>query len=353
MLKLANVGIIYDDIYLEHDTGNHPESADRLVETMKLINEKKVLEYQNVFLISPRPATIDEIAIVHKRDYIKYIEDFCKKGGGYLDGDTPCSSRSYEAALYAAGGGLTAAEKIKEGKIDYAIGLIRPPGHHAGRYTARGFCIFNNIVILAEFLLKDFNKIMILDIDAHHGNGTQDMTYDRKDILYFGIQQDGRTLYPGSGYPEEIGMKEGKGYNINAPLAPGSGDKSFNNIIDEVFIPVAKQYRPDFVLMSVGFDSHFSDPLTDLRLTTQGYRNIIHKVKNFVNEYCNKNLIILLEGGYNLRAISRSIVNIIYELADIPEEIHDEGDHEDEKIVRYTGELIKRIKSELNNYWKF
>ncbi|MHA1268722.1 MAG: histone deacetylase family protein [Candidatus Helarchaeota archaeon] len=350
---MGKTGVIYDDIFLTHDTGNHPECADRLIKTMELINKLNLFQKENILLIKPRPATIDEIAKVHKKEYIERIDKFCKNGGGYLDMDTPCSKNSYEAALYAAGAGLIAAEKIKEKEIDQAICLVRPPGHHAGRYTARGFCIFNNIVILAEYLLNEFNKIMILDIDAHHGNGTQDMTYDRKDILYFGIQQDGRTLYPGSGFPEEIGMKNGKGYNINAPMAPGSGDKSFDLIIDEIFIPVAKQYNPDYILISVGFDSHFSDPLTDLRLTTQGYRNIIKKVKDLSYDICDGKLIILLEGGYNLNAISRSIVNIIYELADIPDSISDEGTHEDNRMINYTNTLINRIKDELKSYWNF
>ncbi|MBD3226691.1 MAG: histone deacetylase [Candidatus Lokiarchaeota archaeon] len=350
---MKKVGIIYDPIFLKHDTGNHPECADRLIRTMDLIKEKKLLSYDNIKIIKPRPATIEEIETSHRLDYIEKIENLCKNGGGYLDADTRCSKDSYEAALHAAGAGLTAAEKIKSGEIDNAIGLVRPPGHHAGRYTARGFCLFNNIVILSEYLLKDYEKIMILDIDAHHGNGTQDMTYDRKDILYFGVQQDGRTLYPGSGYPEEKGMGKGKGFTVNAPLAPGSGDKSFEKIIDNFFIPIAKEYSPDFFLMSVGFDSHYSDPLTDLRLTTQGYRKIIKKVKDLANVICNGRLIILLEGGYNLDAISRSIVNIIYELGDISEKLVDKGKHEPDKIVNYTNELIKRIKSELKPYWKF
>ncbi|TFF90940.1 MAG: histone deacetylase [Promethearchaeota archaeon] len=349
---MANVGIIYDDIYLKHDTGNHPECADRLIRTMDLIKEKNLLSKDTIKLIKPRPATIAEIQKVHRKDYIERIDTFCKNGGGYLDADTPCSKDSYEAALYAAGGTLSAAEKIKAGEIDNAICLIRPPGHHAGRYTARGFCLFNNIVILSEYLLKYYEKIMILDIDAHHGNGTQDMTFDRNDILYFGMQQDGRTLYPGSGYPEEKGLGKGKGFTVNAPLAPGSGDKSFEMVVDKCFIPIAKQYKPDYFLMSVGFDSHYSDPLTDLRLTTQGYRNIIKKVKQLANEICDGRLIILLEGGYNLDAISRSIVNIIYELADMPEKLDDDGKHEPDKIINYTSELIKRIKSELQSYWE-
>jgi acetoin utilization deacetylase AcuC-like enzyme len=350
---MKNVGIIYDDIYLEHDTGGHPENANRLVETMKLIEDKNVLSHSNIQIIKPRSATLEEIRVVHKKEYIERIESFCKKGGGYIDGDTVCSKNSYKAALYAAGGALIAAEKIEAGEINYAIGLVRPPGHHAGRYSARGFCLFNNIVILAEYLLKKYEKIMILDIDAHHGNGTQDMTYDRKDILYFGMQQDGRTLYPGSGYPEEIGIGNGKGYNFNSPLLPGSGDKCFNTIIDEIFTPIIRQYNPDYLLMSVGFDSHYSDPLTNLRLTTQGYRSIIRKIKQLVDEICGSKLIILLEGGYNLSAISRSIVNMIYELADVSEELTDDGDHEDDRVVDYTQELIKRIKSELDDYWKF
>jgi len=350
---LGRIGIIYDDVYLQHDTGSHPERKERLIETMNLINKLNLFSKPNIELIKPRKATIDEIAVVHRRDYIERIEKYCKKGGGYLDADTPVSEGSYDAALYAAGGALTCAEKIDEGKIDYAFGLIRPPGHHAGRYTARGFCIFNNIVILAEYLLKKYEKIFILDIDAHHGNGTQDMTYDRNDILYFGIHQDGRTLYPGSGYPEEIGMGEGKGYTINAPLAPGSGDKSFDLIIDQVFSPVIEQYNPDYILVSVGFDSHFSDPLTDLRLTTQGYRAIIKRVKEEAEKLCDNKLILLLEGGYNLSAISRSVVNIIYELSDYPDSLTDDGKHEDDRMIRYTEELIKRIKSDLGPYWKF
>lgn len=353
---MVKTGILYSDEYLKHETGSHVESKDRLIATMKLLNERKVFEKENIILVKPEKAKIEDIKLVHQAIYIERIEDKCKAGGGWLDGDTIASEDTYEVALLASGGVNNTAKMIMEGKINNAICLVRPPGHHSREGNASGFCIFNNVAICARYLIKNYDnikRVLIFDHDAHAGNGTSYTFYDQSEVLLFNFHQHPRTLYPGTCYLDEIGEGEGKGYNFNMTMAPGSGEVHYLKIMDEILHPVMQQYKPDFVLVSAGFDSHQNDPITNLGFTVQGYGMIIKKLKEFAEEVCNGRLLITLEGGYNLDAISKGIYNEVMALTGIEDYIKESGSKISSDVDEFTDKLIEETKELFKDYWKF
>ncbi|MEX2682635.1 MAG: histone deacetylase family protein [Candidatus Sigynarchaeota archaeon] len=354
------VGIVYSPKYLDHQTGSHVESPERLVATMDLIKSEKLLESPKFRLIEPRTATIEEIKMIHDASMIEYArkQSLEAKGGSLklLDGgDTVVSERSFEVALLAAGGAITAADAVLSGEVSSAFALVRPPGHHANASRSSGFCIFNNMAILAEYLIKQkgFKRVGIFDIDLHHGNGTSEIFYDRNDVLFFSSHQDPRTQYPGTGFASDIGEGPGKGYNINAPLAPGAGDDVVQLIFSQVIKPVFEQYKPQILLGSFGGDAHYSDPLSGLSFTTQGYGHYVEGFKKIADKCCDGKMVILLEGGYRVKVLAQSIVNILNVLAG-QEMPFVEGEHESgESIMDYHINLAKKLQEHLKPYWTF
>lgn len=354
------VGIIYDKRYLQHETGSHVESRERLVATMDLIESEKLLASPDFKLIAPRPATIDEVRMVHDADMIERarIKAQQARDGGlqYLDmGDTVVSEHSYDVALLAAGGGMAAADAVLKGDVSSAFALVRPPGHHANASRSSGFCVFNNIAILAEYLLKKkgLEKVAIFDIDLHHGNGTSEIFYNRKDVLFFSSHQDPRTQYPGTGFASEIGEGAGKGYNINAPLAPGASDDVVQLVFAEVIKPIFEQYKPDILLGSIGGDAHFSDPLSGLSFTTGGYGRYVEGFKQIAEKCCGGKMVLLLEGGYRVKILAQIIVNILNVLAGKKMPFVENEQESGESLVDYHRNLAKKMQEHLKPYWKF
>jgi len=298
-------GLVYSPIYLEHDTGEHVENPRRLVTTIAHLKQTGIKE--KLVCLSPRTATIEELELVHAPDYISYIRSRVEKGGGWLDPDTITSPRSYEAALYAAGGVLVAVEAVMKGEVDNAFALIRPPGHHATRDRAMGFCIFNNVAVAARFVLSKFqlNRVLIVDFDVHHGNGTQDAFYDDNRVLYFSTHQ--YPFYPGTGSVEETGVGEGVGTTVNFPMSAGWGDEEYQRAFKEVLVPIAKRFKPDFILVSAGFDAHWADQLAMMRVSITGFAQITEILKELATELCQGRLVFALEGGYNLEVVARSV----------------------------------------------
>lgn len=298
-------GLVYDPIYLEHDTGDHVENARRLVDAMTYLEETGVRK--QLTNLPARPASLEELEMVHTPAYISYVKNKAEKGGGWLDPDTLMSPKSYQAALYAAGGVLVAVEEVMKAEVDNAFALVRPPGHHAVRDRAMGFCIFNSVAIAARFALNKFNlnRILIADFDVHHGNGTQDAFYADPAVLYFSTHQ--YPFYPGTGWMDETGTGEGEGTTVNFPMAAGWSDEEYLRAFHEVLVPVARRFQPQLILVSAGFDAHWSDQLAMMRVSITAFAQMARILKELAAELCQGRLVITLEGGYNLRVLACSV----------------------------------------------
>ncbi|WXG40820.1 MAG: histone deacetylase [Candidatus Freyarchaeum deiterrae] len=350
---MAKTGIIYHPDYLEHETGNHPENKKRLIVTMDFLKEKGVLDRPEIEMFSPEKAPTEIVALNHSMEYIEHVNHLSERGGGMLDPDTVVSARTFEVALRAVGGALLGAEKIKKGEVENSFALVRPPGHHATYDHGHGFCIFNNIAILSRYMLKNWGvkRILIVDFDAHHGNGTQDSFYDSPNVLYFTLQQWG--IYPGSGWYQEIGEKEGKGYTVNVPLPWGTDDESYLFALRELLYPIADQYNPEFILVSAGFDSHYSDTLTSMNISSAGHGKIMETILDIAKQKCGGKVAVLLEGGYSLPALPQSIFNVISRMADLGEFLEDDQPKSEPRTREEVQRLVDEIKKVLKPYWKF
>ncbi len=302
---MAKVGLVYDPLYLWHDTGAHPESALRLTSIMHLLIEAGLTS--RLLLLPARDATLDELEMVHEPEYIRSVRETAESGGAWADADTFISPRSYDAARRAAGGCLAATDAVLDGEIDSVFCLVRPPGHHATSHRAMGFCLFNNIAVAARYAnrRRGLDRIAIVDFDIHHGNGTQDAFYEDPAVLYFSTHQC--PYYPGTGDLEEIGDGLGRGLNINVPLPAGCGDDDYRRIFREILAPLLDRFSPQLILVSVGYDGHFVDPLASMSLSTAAYGELTGFLKEEAERFCGGKLVITLEGGYHLLAQAWSV----------------------------------------------
>ena len=310
------MGLVYDPIYLEHDTGSHPENSQRLIAIMSHLEETGAKA--KLTSLAPRPATIEELEMIHDPEYIAGVKRMAEEGDGWLDSDTVICPRSYEAALYAAGGVLTAVEAVMKGEVDSAFALVRPPGHHAIRNRSMGFCIFNNVAVAAKFALTKLkvSRVLIADFDVHHGNGTQEMFYADPKVLYFSTHQ--YPFYPGTGWVDEIGVGDGKGATVNFPMTAGWGDEEYFRAFNEVLVPMAKRFQPGLILVSAGFDPHWADNLAMMQASVTGFAQIVAALKKLAIDLCQGHLVFTLEGGYNLQVVALSVAATFDVLWDNP-----------------------------------
>jgi len=291
--------LIYDEIFLEHDTGyGHPENAKRIAGTVGHLKQCNLWEQLKV--AKPRPASLEEITLVHPRSYINTIKQCADSGGGWLDSDTAVSTASYTAAIHAAGAPLTAIDIIMRGDAKNAFCLIRPPGHHATPARGMGFCLFNNVAIAAKYLQSQYQlkKILIIDWDVHHGNGTQDTFYLNPTVLYFSIHR--YPFYPGTGRKEEAGQEKGKGFNINVPLPVDTLPERYLELFRGVIDHAVAQFSPEFMIISAGFDAYKNDPIGGLNLDIEDFRTLTEIVAASAKNHCNGRVVSCLEGGYHL-----------------------------------------------------
>jgi acetoin utilization deacetylase AcuC-like enzyme len=351
----VTTGIFYHKVFLGHNAGiGHPESPERLEATMEFLIQQKVFDNTHARQMRPRAATMKELELIHPKPYIELVKSAAEHESR-LDRDTRAVKGSWNAALLAAGAGLKAWDEIIAGNLSNAFGLVRPPGHHANADSARGFCLFNNIAILARYITtaKPSNRVLIIDFDAHHGNGTQEILYDDPSTLYLGLHQDGRTLYPGySGYVDEIGAGAGKGYNINIPLPPGIADVSYLKALREIFPPLVDQFQPTAILVSAGYDAHFRDYQTNMKLSNGAFYHTSDLIVRQAQKACKGRVIMLLEGGYDLKGLSESIYNTLIPMMKKGTPIKDKPPDEDPRIGKYVNRLLAAIKETFKPWWK-
>ncbi len=295
------------ELFDEHETGlGHPESPGRVeavlagITTALAGSEDAELE-SVVRTFEPRPATREELERVHDPAYLYYLEERSLIGGGALDADTYVSPGSFDAALRAAGAGPDAVERLDRGEADSAFLVLRPPGHHALPSRAMGFCLLNNVAITAAALVARGERVLVVDWDAHHGNGTQAAFYDSDEVLFVSLHE--YPLYPGTGALEEVGSGRGKGSTINVPFPSGTSGDAYRLALDELVVPAAERFSPSWLLVSAGFDGHRADPLTDLGLTAGDFADLTERVARLVPP---GRRVFFLEGGYDLEALAAS-----------------------------------------------
>ena len=302
-------GFYYDPIYLKHDTGQHPENFQRLSSIHEKLEIAEALKDFEVH--AAKRAHTKDIELVHSKSYISLVEAATYEGRRYFGTmDCAMSEDTYEVALHAVGAVLDAVVEVSEQRLDNAFCAVRPPGHHAEFDQAMGFCFFNNIAVAAEFLVKElgYQKVLVFDFDVHHGNGTQHLFEERSDIFYASIHQDPRTCYPGTGFSKETGKSGGTGYTLNVPMAPYSEDHQYKAAFQQNLLPVFEEYKPDFVLLSSGFDAHIHDPLATMNVTEKGFNYMTEAMKNLADRFAEGRLVSILEGGYHLDALSNCVL---------------------------------------------
>jgi acetoin utilization deacetylase AcuC-like enzyme len=304
---MGKTGLVYHPAYLEHEMGaGHPESPERLRAIMRQLKTSGTAE--RLVRIEPRKAEDEWITRIHSTSYVATLKQHASANGRVsLDPDTSMSPGSLDAAYLAAGGALAAVDAIMAGHVEHVFCAVRPPGHHAEAARAMGFCLFNNVAIAARYIQQKYGlkRVLIVDWDVHHGNGTQHSFEDDPTVLFFSTHQF--PHYPGTGRATERGRGAGEGLTINVPMESGEGDEEYREIFRKALVPAADRFQPDFVIVSAGFDAHQDDPLAGMGLTEAGYRDLTGIVAEIARRHAGGRLLSCLEGGYNLRALAASV----------------------------------------------
>ena len=300
-------GFLTDHRFMEHDTGpGHPECSERISFTLDYLKTQPWFKQLKPF--ASRSASMDAVMAVHDKQYIRRAEEVCRSGNAYLDSMDVCvCPASYDIALLAAGSALQLADELMGGHIDNGFALLRPPGHHAENGMALGFCLFNNIAILARYLQNKhgLDKIAIVDWDVHHGNGTQHIFEEDPTVLYISTHQF--PYYPGTGNYNEVGIGRGTGYTLNCPMPAGATDQDYEAVFQQQILPKLDQFKPECILISAGFDAHHADPLAGINLSTDFFGWMTRQLMEKAALHCPNNILSLLEGGYNLQALAHCV----------------------------------------------
>ncbi len=302
---MARTAVVIDPDFLKHQPGHaHPERPERL---KVLLDLTRGLHGSDLQILPPRPAKKEEVSSCHSSEYIDLVRSTSEINRYALDGDTVTCADSYGIALLAVGGFLRLLDSVSAFDFRNGFALVRPPGHHATRDRAMGFCLFNTVAIGAQYLKRLYGarRILIMDWDVHHGNGTQDSFYQDPSVLYISTHQ--YPYYPGTGAIEEVGNGKGEGYTVNIPLPAGCGDEEYLCVFKEIVIPIADKYQPEWVLVSAGFDSHQHDPLGGMRVTEKGFGIMASMLLELAQKHAAGKIAFLLEGGYNLEALRNSV----------------------------------------------
>ncbi|MFB6153279.1 MAG: histone deacetylase [Halodesulfurarchaeum sp.] len=351
-----SMGLVYDEDYLRHEhTPTHPERRERLQYTMDQLEEEGLLDDPDVVHLEPTEATSTQIERVHTRGYLQRLRSMSASGTGMLSVDTHVSEHTWATARLAAGGVVEGIEAVVAGEHDTSFVMARPGGHHAFADDGHGFCYLNNTAVGLRHLQEqyDVDRILVWDWDAHHGDGTQSIFYDDPGVLVMSTHQDGQTLFPGTGDVQDVGEGKGEGYNVNVPLPPKTGDDSYERVVEEIFVPIARQYDPEFVFIEAGQDNHFTDPITDLGVTAQGYATLMSYAVDAADEFTDGELVASLAGGYGIEgglpytnlAVIASLLG--YETEHIREPaIYDPPTYDPD-----VSDVIRRVKAAQEPYW--
>lgn len=306
------VSIVTHADYAKHDTGEHPERAERWARTWALMQALPLR------FVEPRRVSPEELERVHPASHAARIEAFCQAGGGRIDEDTVAMPASYEVALLSAGGAIVGVDEAMAGSS--AVVIARPPGHHALKEETMGFCFFNNAALAARHAQAAYGlkRIAIMDWDLHHGNGTEAIFYDDPSVLYMSTHQN--PNWPGTGHPTEVGTGAGRGFNVNVPLPMGTGTAGYVRAFNEVFTPIVTAFEPDLIILSAGYDAHWRDPLGRMGMTVEGFAELTRLVKRWADTLCKGRLVAVMEGGYDLEALSSSMLATVQVLRGEPVE---------------------------------
>ncbi len=344
---MNDLAIFRDPIFKKHVIAPmHPESPARLAALDRVIESHELKD--RIIDLPVRPAEIEELAWVHSQSHIELIAESAKREHTDFDWETAASAYSFDAARKAAGAVMLAVDSVIADPDRPAYAVVRPPGHHAEKSRPMGFCLFNNVAIGAEYALKTrgLHRILIFDWDVHHGNGTMHSFYERPDVLYVSIHQF--PHYPGTGAVTETGAADGEGYTINVPLPPGSTDVEYRYVIGEILIPAMREYRPELIMISAGFDAHFRDPLASMYLSSTMYADMALLLRREAADLCDGKLVLALEGGYDLQALEESnalLIGALCGAADLSSPSPEPVDQSAERIV-------EKLKELLSPHWK-
>jgi len=341
---MARSAVVIDPEFLKHDPGQlHPERPQRLKVLLELA---RGLDSQKFQLLPPRAASREDIASCHTGEYIDLVQATSTVNRCALDGDTVTSRDSFGVGLLATGGLLKLCDAIAAGEARNGFALVRPPGHHALKDRAMGFCLFNTVAIGARHVLRHYGaeRVLIMDWDVHHGNGTQDAFYSDRRVLYLSTHQ--YPYYPGTGAAHESGAGAGEGYTVNLPLPAGCGDPEYLRVFKDIVLPIAEKFAPDWILVSAGFDPHRRDPLGGMNVTESGFGAMAAMLVALAEKYAGGKIAFLLEGGYDLAALKNSVAAVLEniksgETADIPDDVGGEA----------IEPLVRKIRSIQDKYW--
>jgi acetoin utilization deacetylase AcuC-like enzyme len=339
-------GIIQDDLFLEHDTGPyHPECKERLLSIRKGLSTYS--HSSQLLGLDSRPATEQELRLIHAPRHIEKVRLTSGQSYNQLDPDTVTSARSYDAALHAVGSVLVLIDSLFSGQIQNGFAFVRPPGHHAEPGKAMGFCLFNNVAIGGAYALEKhkLDRVSIIDFDVHHGNGTQEAFYTRKDVLYISTHQF--PLYPGTGDFPEVGAGTGEGYTVNIPLMAGADDHAYNLVYESIIGPICEAYKPQLMLVSAGFDAYTEDPLAGMNVTPEGFAGIAKTLHSLANKHCDGKIIFVLEGGYHLLGLQLSVLRVL-------DEVTRHGGPKQEWRPKPSFQVVlEKSRSQFHPFWKF